>query len=147
MNDALTIRIVFLWLLCGVQLGCPSGRESLHELDHEKPAHWPENPGAAADAIERRVERLATGNADFPALKELRELVEWSPEIAADTDLAERHWQPIHELSERVRSGWRGTNESMSSSREELLKLATLLREAQQRLTSDQPGTTDEHHN
>lgn len=143
MKDALKIRLAFLLLFFSVQLGCPSERESLHELDHQQPAHWPKGLRAAARGIEQRTDNLQSGAADPQTLEELIDLVEWVPEIAADTDLSEQRWQPIYDLSERLRGQLRKANFDISSSESELRQLVQLLRAAHQELPPDEIQTID----
>jgi phosphoenolpyruvate-protein kinase (PTS system EI component) len=77
------------------------GRASNHELDHVVPAHWPANLADAADKIESRLQTLRA--ADEPQTrKELAEIVDWLPQIAADTPMREQTWQPIHDTCLRA---------------------------------------------
>ena len=83
--------------------GCSEDKESLHEIDHVVPAHWPKDMADAADKIRKRLSIVKSDSSQKQARKELRDLIEWVPEIVADTDLAEKQWLPIHGLSEALR--------------------------------------------
>ncbi|MCY2975155.1 MAG: hypothetical protein NTW52_10875 [Planctomycetota bacterium] len=82
-------------------------RESLHEIDHDLPPYWPSSMNDAATKIEARLQRLrADSLKDEEKAKlfvELTDLIEWTPEVAADTRLKESHWIPIYEASEAIR--------------------------------------------
>jgi hypothetical protein len=96
-----------LWLLLiAIPLsvvGCGSDQPAPHR-EHVIPAHWPAD---LPDARTKILERLEiTSGATLPAA-ELRDIIGWLPEIAADTRLSESQWLPIHvacdALSQRLR--------------------------------------------
>lgn len=124
------LRISFYVFALGC-LGCAAEQESLHEHDHEVPPHWPTNMLNAAELIKERVDRLTQGEAvaaseSQGAEKELLDLVEWSPEIAADTDLSEEDWIPIYTASEGIRKNMMsatGFDDALASDLEELILL------------------------
>jgi hypothetical protein len=77
--------------------------------DHEKvehfiPAHWPSDLVDASDKITQRASQLiGQSTTDATTIEsELRDIVGWVPEIAADTDLTEAQWDPIHQASEKL---------------------------------------------
>ena len=124
----LRISICVLALVC---LGCAAEQESLHEHDHEVPPHWPINMFYAAELIKERVDRLGqdqtVASSESQSMKEeLLDLVEWSPEIAADTDLSEEDWIPIYTASEGIRKNMMsatGFDGALASDLEELILL------------------------
>jgi hypothetical protein len=87
-----------------VTLGaCGAERESLFEGEHDLPSHWPSNMADAIQKIDQRMERLDKDADDALAEQELRQLVDWIPEVAADEELTEEQWMPIYELCEVMR--------------------------------------------
>ena len=102
----LSIRHLFQRIAYGVLLGfvpamvgCGPSKESLFEVDHVVPAHWPKDLGDAATKISEKLAVVKSDPSHAISRKELRDLVEWVPEIAADTDISEQQWIPIHALS------------------------------------------------
>lgn len=98
--------------LIGCLLGCGQSKESLHEMDHVTPAHWPNTLEDAAAKIRERL--AATQSIDKPndnnvAFEELSDLIGWVPEIAADTDLQEAEWNKLYEASEVARKALQRT--------------------------------------
>ncbi len=119
--------------------GCAAEQESLHELDHEVPAHWPSSMEDAAAKIEQRLQSLSgpTDTVTQSLREELVDVIEWAPEIAADTDLPEADWIPIYDLSETLRKHLRATDITVNDCREDLERLVLLLRESQAKLPED----------
>lgn len=125
-------------LICLISVlfsGCGAEQESLHEHDHENPPHWPTSMQNAAELIQTRLNRLTStsslSNDETIATRdELLDLVEWSPEIAADTDLTEEQWIPIYSASEAIRGRIRSSTDISSELSTELEKLMQLLTEA-----------------
>jgi len=131
-------KIVFRVFLCVLALGClgcGAEQESLHEHDHETPPHWPTSMFNAAELIKERVERLNTGESVAGSeaedtQEELLDLVEWSPEIAADTDLSEEEWIPIYNASEGIRKNMMSATRFDSALASDLEELILLLQNA-----------------
>lgn len=127
------LGLAIMVLIC---IGCGSEKESLMEHDHVEPDHWPSGIVDAADSIDERVAALqVAGNAggtDERAvmMDELTDLVEWSPEIAADTDLPEEQWIPIYEVSETLRGHLIAGDADLKPVAVEFEKLTSLLRAA-----------------
>lgn len=96
-------------------VGCSNEqRESLHENDHFVAEHWPTSLADAAAKIEARVVLIKEGKNE-KALKELSDIVGWVPEIAADSELKEEDWIPIHHASDALSSNLNGGFDSASS--------------------------------
>ena len=89
-------------LLTTFSLGCVAEKESLHEMDHELPPHWPVNMEDAAEKIEQRLSQIEVKESPETTREELSDLIEWAPEIAADTDLPELEWIPIREAGQQT---------------------------------------------
>lgn len=124
-----TLSLAMLFLI-----GCVAEKESLHEMDHELPPHWPSCMYDAAAKIEERIKTI--GQQDLPATirEETEELIEWAPEVAADTDLPEVDWVPIYELSETLRHHFSAKDVSLEDCRDDLVRFVTLLRQSQTKL-------------
>lgn len=102
MNTRRPLRILLIAIPLSV-VGCGSDQPAPHR-EHVIPAHWPADlPDARAKILERLE---ISSDVKLPAA-ELRDIIGWLPEIAADTPLSESQWLPIHEacdvLSERLR--------------------------------------------
>ncbi len=124
-------RWLNLWIVVCVALtcvGCEPAKESLHEHEHEIPAHWPASPGDAATKIRSRMEVLSRGSQvagpteasgaaknNVHAAEELYDLVTWTPEIVADTDVTEAMWQPIYDRSEKLRTLLEGPKDELDA--------------------------------
>jgi len=103
---------LFVFSVAIVSVGCDGGsiqgKTSLHEMDHEVAAHWPESLEDAADKIRQRISVLggvATGEgleSVADPKRELLDILSWVPEIAADTDMSEAAWVPLAEESEKL---------------------------------------------
>ncbi len=93
--------------------GCGQGKASLHEDDHEMPAHWPTSLSDAAEKIERHFQELQAHPSQAldgsTVFEQFRDLIEWAPNIAGEEDLSEQDWNPIYQASEKIRSGLRST--------------------------------------
>ncbi len=118
-------------LLVALLAGCAEEQASLHENDHELPAHWPVDMADMADQIQLRLKRLeeeAEGNAVTRA--ELEDLIEWAPEVAADSELSEQAWNPIYETSETLRRHFAAGDLAVGAIHEDFVRLTDLLRAA-----------------
>lgn len=125
-------------LLLGVCLaGCGAEKATLFEEEHDLPAHWPSGLGDAADKIEQRleeIERLTSrpnsqdGQSELEHLEsELRDLVNWIPEVAADTDVSEDQWLPVYDLCEVMRAHLKPSDVSALDIKDDFRKLQSLL--------------------
>ena len=144
----------FLLLAFLLISGCGAERESLFEDEHDLPAQWPSGLSDAADKIERRMNLLASGPVDSSddageeetarCESELRDLVEWIPEVAADTDLTEEQWLPIYQLCEVMREHLSRGDVSARDIEQDFDKLQILLVESAERLASSKPPLVTE---
>lgn len=134
-TTTLGCHLLFLLAACLVA-GCAQEKESLHEHEHDSPDHWPESMAEAAEFIQARVQQLSESSAvpQEQVEHELQDLVEWSPEIAADTDLLEEDWIPVYEMSEAIRRHMLNGDVSASDLAGDFEKLISLLRDAHSKL-------------
>ncbi len=141
----LLFGIVLFSLLLFIS-GCASEKESLHEHDHEVPAHWPSDLNQAAERIDGRILALQTSELSAESrssmTSELKDLIEWAPEVAADTDLAETDWIPIYELSEAIRGHMETGDVNPNEFASDFSRLSTLLREAHTSLNVQDSSAT-----
>lgn len=86
--------------------GCarPTDGEDYEKVEHFVPLHWPKDLEDAAAKISERTSRLSgqAGAETVATENQLRDIVGWAPEIAADTDLTEQQWNPVYEASEAL---------------------------------------------
>lgn len=123
-----------LVLTVALILGCVAEKESLYEMDHELPPHWPLNMEDAAQKIQQRLDLIEIKESQGTTRDELSDLIEWAPEVAADTDLAELEWVPIYELSETLRRHLRAKDITLVDCRDDIERFIALLRESQSKL-------------
>jgi hypothetical protein len=119
-------------------VACGAERESLFEGEHELPAHWPTSMADAIHKIDERLKRLDTDANDAQVDQELRELVEWIPEVAADEELSEEQWMPIYELCEVMREHLSDSSVRSTAIAPDFKKLQQVLENAVALLPVDQ---------
>ena len=127
--------------------GCGPAKRSLHELDHVQPAHWPAGLADAAKAIRLRlsiVHGSQPGERQI-ALSELQDIVAWTAEIAADTDLTEVEWLPIYTACESARQQLKDITQLPPGLSVQLEQLCQILDDSEQSLAG-QSGKTDSAH-
>lgn len=96
------MRLMLLLLLACCVLGCGGGEHHEDdEEDHHIPPHRPANLSAAVSQLEERPAALlkAIESKDSSAetlFSELRDIVRWVPEIAADSDMTKQPWDEVH---------------------------------------------------
>lgn len=112
-------------------IGCGGEKESLHEEDHEIPAHWPTDFPDAISKMEQRVGTLKSTHRSNETQTELMEIVGWVPEIAADTDLSEEAWIPIYRICETLRKHLEKGDIDVSAYQGDFDRLYGLLRDSQ----------------
>lgn len=127
-HHAFAKRFVFLMIITVAMTGCFGGSETddhdteTHETaEHFVPEHWPADLRDAAAKVAQRASALAGPSGEIPdkspdesrsgglvanrtsmSEKELRDIVGWVPEIAADTPLTEAQWMVVYEASESM---------------------------------------------
>ncbi|HBJ35678.1 MAG TPA: hypothetical protein DDZ51_13220 [Planctomycetaceae bacterium] len=98
------LSIMMLVVVASTGCGNPSQDGDYEKVEHFVPAHWPNDLLDASAKIEERTSQLKGQPAtDAKAIEDqLRDIVGWVPEIAADTDLTEQQWNPIYFASEKL---------------------------------------------
>jgi hypothetical protein len=96
------------WLVAAIAglPGCATspGDEEEHHAEHHIPEHKPATFSAAVESLEPRRADLFGGDGDAPADRdakrnELRDIVGWLPELAAETDLKKSDWETVQRVS------------------------------------------------
>ncbi len=120
-TNAVTPRSIaggLVLLMAALLPGCAQEAESLYAEKHIVPAHWPESIGDAADKLAERMSQLQadpTVTVDRTSVeKELVDLIEWTPEIVADSNVLEEDWLPIYDHCEKIRKALRRGNDLSS---------------------------------
>ena len=146
LNQVFSIRSRWITLLFlgSLTLGCVAERDSLHEMDHELPPHWPQSMQDAAQKIEERLGAIQIKDGQDKAREELSDLIEWAPEVAADTDLQELDWVPIYKLSETLRHHLSAKDITLDDCRDDLERFVILLRESHAKLPTTNSLQDDE---
>ena len=129
--------------VCGVMLslfylsGCSESQKASHfEHDHIVAEHWPE--GLEDLAVKLR-ERLAAKSSDVASdqkrREEIADLVGWTAEIAADTDLGEVDWIPLDNAAEALASKLHASKEELdSSTQQQAMELCAMIESAAERI-------------
>ena len=138
-----------LALLLGALIGCESDSESAKrshfEHDHEVADHWPSDLADVAKQIRDKLDLVAASDPEADHLcEEISDLVGWTPEIAADTDLSESDWLPLHRASELLSARLNAAGyETSQPNREQALKFCELIDEAVAKLNEKQVSIED----
>jgi len=123
-HTMLMVAVALVSLGLMMTLGCTDSQQDPknEKLEHIVPGHWPTDLVDAAAKINLRAARLSgqppqasAQLADSQSVAEgtlaedttivenqLRDIIGWVPEIAADTDLTEAQWLPIHQASQSL---------------------------------------------
>ena len=83
-----------------VLAGCGTTTDSEARLEHHVPAHKPATFRAALHELQRR-DPTASGADPLP-VSELRDIVGWLPELAAETDLPRADWELVQRTSQSL---------------------------------------------
>jgi len=125
----LYIAVLVIGTFCIVGCNNHPVDDDHEKIEHFVPAHWPTDLDDASFKITQRASQLSGQSiTDATTIEnQLRDIVGWVPEIAADTDLTESQWNPIHEasesLSKRLTKMPRPLDDSTRSAIEEYSKL------------------------
>ncbi len=119
--------------------GCNNLKTEEEEPEHFDPPHWPASMLDAAEKIEARIAALTSKDSNVSekvsdVRGELNDLVEWAPEIAADTDLDESDWEEVYRISETLRAHMASADVPLDDYRDDFGRLSELLREFHQKV-------------
>lgn len=83
--------------------GCMQSTEktSNFELDHVIAPHWPRDVEDLEEKLRSRIQ-VVEANSDPAIFQEIVDLIEWAPEIAADSYLPEEEWNTVNLKCEEV---------------------------------------------
>lgn len=124
-----SMMLVFL-VGCGPADADP--KASLFEHDHAVADHWPADLRDVAVKIRKR---LSLPKMDAQTRLEITDLVSWTAEVAADTNLAEADWLPIYHASESLMASLRVNGETLTDQhRAELESLCELVDQASEKI-------------
>jgi hypothetical protein len=115
------VLAVGLLLIGGLPIGCSNadavkseldGRDAARgtyaEFDHEVPAHKPDGLPESVPALRQRNQQLRDALAGDPpqtlqtTFSELQDIVNWLPELAADSDLRKVEWDQVQAAAKRL---------------------------------------------
>jgi len=84
-------------------VGClQSPAEDDDRLEHVIPAHKPADYVEATNQLAGRGHLYFSGQLDAAGLTELRDILAWLPELAAETDLSRSQWDRVQEISREL---------------------------------------------
>ncbi|MFG0255653.1 MAG: hypothetical protein ACF787_11265 [Rhodopirellula sp. JB053] len=109
--------------------GCSSDEEtaktSHFEDDHIVADHWPDG---LLDLSVKIRDRISSPEISKETRSEIDDLVSWTAEIAADTNLSEQDWIPLYNASESMMANLRRDPSNLSdSNRKQLESLCELI--------------------
>ncbi|MCC9655895.1 hypothetical protein LOC70_08795 [Rhodopirellula sp. JC737] len=122
----------FAMVLITLMVGCgetkDSPKASHFEHDHIIAEHWPED---LPDVAAKLRSRLESDSINEQTHAEILDLVTWTPEIAADTNLTEQDWIPLHEATESTLANLRASQSTnlTESDKNQILALCFLIDE------------------
>ena len=115
-------RIAFLTVFCLFGLvsllltGCTQPSESAAEeehLEHHIPEHKPRSYTETVKELDSRMRWLLNHSqkAEIPQKQqELAEIIDWVPELAADSELKHKDWNEVQQLSTEIKSVFQQTD-------------------------------------
>lgn len=103
----MTFRLLWMSVLCLSGLaGCAGNARPEHqgsvEEHHGIPAYKPATFRDAVDQLPRRLAEVFEHGSEAPLAeqeKELTDIVQWLPELAAETDLRKADWEQVQRLA------------------------------------------------
>lgn len=110
-----------LWQVSLVMLafcGCGHHEEDEdHHLEHLIPAHKPESFAETVTELKSRGPAVFAGEATDDAQQELLDIVDWLPELAADSDLKRKQWEQARDTGLELRQMIANPTAEISQSR------------------------------
>ena len=117
-NRSTSLVLIVMAVLCAMSSGC--GSSSSHSitaesadhdgLEHHIPEHKPKSFDAAVPELRRRLAVIRSAFesdqtlASSEELTEFEDIVNWLPELAADSDMHKPEWDQVHEIAKRLQS-------------------------------------------
>ena len=113
-SPAITFVFCGLLSLAALLVGCAPSNDAPLSEEHDLPVHYPKDLADGAKRIEQLLEQISAGEStsrwqpsgtthskDLPqdAFEEVRDLVGWLPNLAADSDLGEGDWALTVEIA------------------------------------------------
>ena len=86
-----------------VFFGCGHDEEQDHHLEHLIPAHKPQSFAEAVEELSSRGATVFTGQGSEDAHHELLDIIDWLPELAADSDLKRTQWEQVRDTGFELR--------------------------------------------
>lgn len=121
---------------CGGENDAP--KTSLFEHDHHVAPHWPSD---LADVAVKIRERLAAPTIEETQRAEIDDLVSWTAEVAADTNLPEADWIPIYHATESLIANLRSVGPTLSDqNRSQLESLCELIDQSASKIPEHLPN-------
>ncbi|QDT35388.1 hypothetical protein [Thalassoglobus polymorphus] len=84
--------------------GCSVEEEEDHHLEHIIPAHKPANYGDGVDQLSQRGKHFFANELGSEEVAELQDIVNWLPELAADSDLKRPQWEQVQAIAKQLKS-------------------------------------------
>ena len=89
---------------CGTETTTSQAADHAEEehLEHFVPEHKPADFSAAVDSVQSRIQQLTSAKESRPRteeLSELGEIIDWLPEIAANSDMRRRNWEQVDAIT------------------------------------------------
>ncbi|WP_146512324.1 hypothetical protein [Thalassoglobus neptunius] len=91
---------IVLFMLCTC-CGCGGDEEEEH-LEHIIPAHKPRNFAEAVSELQSRGVSIWDETASAEMKDEMLDIINWLPELAADSDLRRKQWETVQSTSQEL---------------------------------------------
>ena len=117
-------RIGAIGMLAVLVAGCDTiePETAAGDAEHHVPEHRPQSFADGVKAVHSRLAKLSakgtTENRQQFAreAQELREIIQWLPELAAETDLRKPDWDRVHAATRRLAARWENLAASVAGS-------------------------------
>lgn len=103
-------------LLSSIQAGCTQTGESATEedhLEHHIPEHKPKTYTQTVRELDSRMRTLlnqSPASVNQEEKQQLGEIIDWIPELAADSELKHKDWNEVQQLSTEIKSVFQQTD-------------------------------------
>ncbi|WP_417385736.1 hypothetical protein [Gimesia sp.] len=115
-----TMALCLSGLLICFQAGCTQSADSAQDenhLEHHIPEHKPKTYSATVKELDTRMRRLLNQDQEEGTQKkqqELAEIIDWIPELAADSELKHSDWNEVKQFSSELKTVFQQFNFSDS---------------------------------